>query len=325
MLLSFVIPVYNCEPYLRACLDSVFSIPVEETDYEVVLVDDGTPDGSLKIVEEFAREHSNIVLLHEKNSGASTARNYGLSVAKGRYVWFVDSDDRIFPDVAKPALAAMERDESLEMVCFNYQTKAQDSDRQCMVYPREEILSGEEYLLRFRSYFLWNRIYRRSAIRVAFVEGTKNLEDMYFNVCNISKMEKIMVTPNIGYCYNHLNSSSTSLSRDLRNLVKLNLDTWTFVGLMQRQMSEAKSAGIHAAFGRIVSDIIAGHIYSLLMHYNMRFVRKAIAEYKRRDLWPVAYTPYGLKMNLFIWAVNHPRLLLAAGRCWHYKNVVTRK
>lgn len=98
MLLSIVIPVYNVEKYIAATLDSVFSQQVDENEYEIIVVNDGTPDNSMSIVESYSVEHSNLKIVNQENQGLSGARNAGLSEAKGDYVWFVDSDDRITPD-----------------------------------------------------------------------------------------------------------------------------------------------------------------------------------------------------------------------------------
>lgn len=93
--LSIIIPVYNTALYLKRCLDSVFN--EEITGIEVILIDDGSTDGSGSICDEFAKTHSNVQVRHIQNSGVSHARNLGLDIASGKYIWFVDSDDRILP------------------------------------------------------------------------------------------------------------------------------------------------------------------------------------------------------------------------------------
>ena len=88
---SVVLPVYNVENYLKECLDSL----VEQTykDIEIICVDDGSSDSSLKILKEYAVIDNRIIVLEQKNQGAAVARNFGLSVATGEYVSFLDSDD----------------------------------------------------------------------------------------------------------------------------------------------------------------------------------------------------------------------------------------
>ena len=92
-MVSVVIPVYNAEKYLHRCLDSVVNQTYK--DIEIVLVDDGSTDGSGAICDDFARRYDNIVVQHRENMGPSVARNYGISISSGDYLMFIDSDDEL--------------------------------------------------------------------------------------------------------------------------------------------------------------------------------------------------------------------------------------
>lgn len=92
-LVSVVVPVYNAEPYLRECLDSLFGQTLKEI--EIIAVDDGSTDGSGKILDEFAARDRRLKVIHQENAGVSAARNRGIKAARGRYLTFVDADDRI--------------------------------------------------------------------------------------------------------------------------------------------------------------------------------------------------------------------------------------
>ncbi len=96
--LSIIIPIYNVEKFLPACLDSLYQQDLAESDYEIVCVIDGATDGSREVVEEYAKKHTNILLVEQENRGVSAARNNGLRRASGEYVWFVDGDDMIAPN-----------------------------------------------------------------------------------------------------------------------------------------------------------------------------------------------------------------------------------
>lgn len=93
--LSIIIPVYNTERYVEQCLNSCVNQDMPVDDYEIIVVNDGTKDNSLEIVNQVASKHSNIMVVSQENAGLSAARNTGLRHAKGKYVWFVDSDDWI--------------------------------------------------------------------------------------------------------------------------------------------------------------------------------------------------------------------------------------
>lgn len=94
--LSIIIPVYNVERYIKRCLDSIFNQNVDEKLFEVIIVNDGTLDNSVEIINTYLDIHKNIVLINQKNQGLSVARNNGFEKATGDYVWFVDSDDWLF-------------------------------------------------------------------------------------------------------------------------------------------------------------------------------------------------------------------------------------
>ena len=118
--LSIIIPFYNVEHYIAQCLDSVYRQDIPEEEYEVICVDDCSPDNSIAIVEEYAKNHTNLVVVRNQyNRKLGGARNAGMEVAKGEYIWFIDSDDFIEENCIKTLLTIAEK-EDLEMLHFNY-------------------------------------------------------------------------------------------------------------------------------------------------------------------------------------------------------------
>ena len=97
MKLSIIVPLYNVEKYIEKCILSL--VNQDFRDYEIIVVNDGSPDESANIVNELKIKYPNVLLFHKENGGLSSARNFGLEKAKGEYVWFVDSDDWIEPDI----------------------------------------------------------------------------------------------------------------------------------------------------------------------------------------------------------------------------------
>ena len=93
--ISVVLPVYNVEEYLERCIDSIINQGIKETDYEIILVNDGSTDGSFDICRKYEKSLSCIRCYSQKNQGLSVARNTGISHAQGQYIMFVDSDDYI--------------------------------------------------------------------------------------------------------------------------------------------------------------------------------------------------------------------------------------
>ena len=118
--LSIIIPFYNVEQYIAECLDSVFDQDIPLDEYEVICVDDCSPDNSLKIVEDYAKKYPNLVLVrNQQNRKLGGARNAGIYVAKGRYVWFVDSDDFTERNSVGNLLSIAES-QDLDVLHFNY-------------------------------------------------------------------------------------------------------------------------------------------------------------------------------------------------------------
>lgn len=108
MLLSIIIPVYKVEKYLRKCLDSCVNQDIPKDQYEIIAVNDGSPDNCQSILEEYEREYDNVRILKQENQGLSKARNNGLDIAKGDYVWFVDSDDWIEENCLSEIIAKLD-------------------------------------------------------------------------------------------------------------------------------------------------------------------------------------------------------------------------
>lgn len=124
-LISVIIPVYNVERYLRECVDSVINQTYKNLD--IILVDDGSTDSSGQICDEYAKRDDRITVIHKTNSGLSDARNNGLEIAKGKYVYFLDSDDYIAENAIETLFEIAERDNS-DIVFFDAVSFADSND-----------------------------------------------------------------------------------------------------------------------------------------------------------------------------------------------------
>lgn len=120
MKLSIIVPVYNVEPYLSACLDSLLEQGLPVQDYEIICVDDGSTDRSGEIAENYAERCSQVSVIHQLNGGLSAARNTGLQAAAGEYLCFVDSDDLLEKNVLD-GLYRLAVAYDLDQLLFNYQ------------------------------------------------------------------------------------------------------------------------------------------------------------------------------------------------------------
>ena len=118
--LSIVVPVYNVARYLTKCLQSLIDQDMPAGDYEIVVVDDGSTDGSLSIVQHFAQKHDNVRIYSQENGGLSVARNTGIRQAEGEFLMFVDSDDYLQPESLGGLLRRVMED-NLDVLRFDYQ------------------------------------------------------------------------------------------------------------------------------------------------------------------------------------------------------------
>lgn len=114
-MISVIVPVYNVEPYLRECVDSILAQTYR--DFELILVDDGSPDNCGAICDEYAEKDDRIRVIHQQNGGLSAARNAGLDVAMGEYVTFVDSDDQVSPVYLECLFTLLENNEAEVATC----------------------------------------------------------------------------------------------------------------------------------------------------------------------------------------------------------------
>ena len=125
MKLSIIVPVYGVANYLRKCVDSLLVQDI--TDYEIILVDDGSPDECPQICDEYVEKYDNIRVVHQENAGLSAARNSGINVATGDYILFVDSDDYLQPNVLGTLMEQVRRD-NLDVLRFRYQNVRESGD-----------------------------------------------------------------------------------------------------------------------------------------------------------------------------------------------------
>ena len=182
--LSIIVPIYNVEAYLSRCIDSILAQTF--TDFELILIDDGSPDRCAEIMEEYAAKDSRIVTIHQKNGGVSAARNAGLRAAKGEYVGFVDPDDWIEPEMYEKLVSTMTI-EDVELVCCNVFKAQEDGTKRINT---EEVLpfylSQKDLLFHVIKYpstingWSFNKLYRRNLIRESFDETIKICEDTKF-------------------------------------------------------------------------------------------------------------------------------------------------
>lgn len=214
---SVVVPIYNTEKYLSACINSI--IHQTYPNIEVILVDDGSTDNSLKTSKKFASQNNNIVVVSKKNGGASSARNDGLQQAGGDYVMFVDSDDIINKDLVRH-LVTISTD--VDIVTSDIQSFSSEgiigSDAMSSSTARTKTLNSKMAMVSmlYQKEITGSpcaKLYSMSVLEgVRFDESIAIAEDLLFNFIVMKKAKNIKVTNFTGYYYRNNESGAMNSS-----------------------------------------------------------------------------------------------------------------
>ena len=191
-LISAIVPVYNSEKYLRRCLDSLVGQTYQNL--EIILIDDGSKDGSGTICDEYAAKDSRVVCVHQQNGGVSKARNKGLSLANGDYVNFPDSDDFLEPDTFEYLMARMQEH---ECQAVNFETFVTYPDRETAHLLPEKYYGlfdteGAHRVMLAGEPFCCNKLYAKKLVEgLQFREDIFRGEDSLFAHYALDKAEKV--------------------------------------------------------------------------------------------------------------------------------------
>ena len=243
--LSIIVPVYNVENYLCKCIDSILHQDLSSEEYEIILVDDGSPDCCGEICDEYATRYSNIRVVHRENGGLSAARNSGIDEAKGEYVQFVDPDDYLEPNVLNTLVDKMGND-NLDILRFNYQNVNERYEvfepnkvSKPFVDYRDEVCDGLTFLterLGFGCYAVQFMIRRELLEDCRFKEGIY-FEDTEWTPRILIKSKRVT---SIGLMvYNYLiRSGSITQSVEEKKKRKVLDDKFLLIDSLKNQMNE---------------------------------------------------------------------------------------
>lgn len=213
---SVIIPVYNAENTLRACINSILT--QNYSDFELILVNDGSTDSSLKISLEYEQNYNNVFVVDKPNGGVSSARNAGLKIAKGEYILFVDSDDEVLPEY----FLSLDKCENEDFLVFGFDEI--DEFRKFTRFPKSEYLSGAEYITESRDCGPCNKRYKRKIVsdnKIDFPEDISIGEDFVFCFKYSLFCQTVSFLKESLYLYNHITPGSlTRTQRDICTFCK---------------------------------------------------------------------------------------------------------
>ena len=212
ILLTFVVPCYNVERYIQRCLDSIYACGLDEDCFEVLCVNDCSPDNTINVLKSNQKNHPNLrIINHETNKGLGGGRNTGIRESKGRYLWFVDSDEEIVPSGFSNAFSmALEND--LDVLCFNYCRIDEEGNElsRHVVFGETTSSNGSTFVnkvfgglivchMGYVVRFLYRTDYLRSR-QLLFPEQV-HWEDTVFMPKSILLAERIASVPQVFYAY----------------------------------------------------------------------------------------------------------------------------
>lgn len=251
-IISIIIPIYNVAPYLRECLDSI----QEQTfkDFEAILIDDGSTDGSGQICDWYASKYKRFKVIHKSNGGVSSARNMGLDIAQGKYIGFIDPDDYISPDFYELLLNAIQsNDADISIsgeIAINQAGKEIPWLKKLLNQIKKETIEGKQMMIEYTKFkiaaTLFDKLYLSSLFDgIRLPENINLMEDGATMPLILSRARRVVMEPQAIYYYRRRNGSLTNSKIGIERASEM----FTAVDIMTKRIKEVcPEAKEHASF-----------------------------------------------------------------------------
>lgn len=324
MKLSYIIPVYNVEKYLKECIDSILAQTFD--DYEIILVDDASPDNCPYICDGYAERYPDIIkVIHKKNAGPAAARNDGLKIASGDYIWFFDSDDVLKADCVNKVyeMALKNNVDILQMSFMSFHDGKDDSYKTESVFEYGKVIGHKELTKYVASsntdrsvIFAWRNIYKKAFLddnNVLFDPSLRMLEDPPFNTLAFLKAKSFSAADIPIYSY-RIRQDSLQRKKYVENYDIVMEYQWSLKlkyyrdfsdndGLFYKDIAEFTiKTNLPVLLSNIYSNSIDGKYTFLKRIGNSEMLRKSFEDYdikefksKSLDWWATFF----IKMKLY--------------------------
>lgn len=294
-LLSIIVPVYNVEKYIEECLDSLTNQDTSIDSYEIICIDDGSPDNCGSILDEYAKNNSNMTVIHQKNTGQAGARNAGLKISSGQFIWFVDSDDFI-PKYAVKLIAKEIAEQPADVFWIGMHRFADNT-----IKYNDKDIDKFDSNLKLRSCYTVKSIKSKDFLTkndiLFFDENVSNLAEDYllhFKVMKSHPTERV-VTEKPLYFYRYVSSStSNTISQES---IQQRINVWKHVLEVQKSYFSKESKKERIMTALEMQDAIKGIFHWLSLLVN-----------ERLDCFPASfakeYLPYLYNINPICLYIN---------------------
>lgn len=248
-LVSIIVPVYNAEAYLARCINSVMN--QEYTNFELLLVNDGSSDGSAGLCDSFAQKDARVRVIHKENTGVSDSRNRALAEAKGEYIQFLDSDDWLTPEATKLFVRSAENS-GCDMVIADFYRVAGENLSHKGDIEKEGLLTRQEFAAQMMEnpadfYYgvLWNKLFKRSIIekyRLRMDPEISWCEDFIFNLEYIRHCRSIYALQAPVYYYVRTKGSLvSSQGSSINNTIRMKLNVFEYYNQFYKEIYDEES------------------------------------------------------------------------------------
>lgn len=283
ILITVIVPIYNVKEYLNECVQSI----VEQTyeNMEIILIDDGSTDGSGKVCDEWKSKDARIVVIHQENGGLSAARNSGIAVARGMYITFVDSDDYIEPVFLEYLYAMLSRDKS-DIASCQMRVVRDDDVNVPVRKARDYVVEGNRKCMKA---FLctkdinpvaWGKLYKSELFRDIRYPVGRYHEDVFTSYKVIAQSRKISVGSKALYCYRKRADSITTQTFSMKHLDAIygKIEQNKFIEKNYSELAVYSRAGIVYAANQCLLQYAKSEAYNKDV---VEFIKKNYREYER--------------------------------------------
>lgn len=294
MLVSFIIPSYNSAHTVRRCLDSIYALSLKQEEYEVIFIDDCSKDNTCELVKEYQKQHTNLTLLRQsKNNRQGAARNRGVSVAKGEYICFVDSDDAVTEGIVEAIRLAKEKQTDMTAYHTAYANEegqiTKENDR--LSFPQGQLYSGIELQNQHPYWFSGPVAY---VYNRAFLDKTNYpfreevlYEDSDFVMVHLYYAQRMVYSPKLGYLA-YYREGSTTHSTSYKNVSDYLLLGTRMLALYGRMMNEqSTNERVSDAARKFTESVLEGACYNVMIScknlLKLHSIKDVNAFYERVD------------------------------------------